>query len=379
MKASDQEKVRDYSPGLEGIPAARTKLSKVDGSAGRLVIAGYEVDDFAGKASFEETIYLLWNGHRANPIELNQFAEELRGARRFSKLIRTIIEEAVYANLPLIDTLRIGSAALSLGSDSENNRRKDALAVLSTFPLIVAWAFRLGKGLAPVLPRQDLDLAANFLYMLEGKEPEPKSVRALNTYLNTVCDHGLNASTFAARVIISTQSDMISAVTGGLGALKGPLHGGAPGPALDTVFEIKTKENAEKVLREKLKHNERLMGFGHRIYKVRDPRADVLAGAAKILYDSESKREFYDLAMHVEKVALQLLKEYKPDRILQTNVEFYTALLLHGLGFPTEIFTPVFAMGRSAGWTAHCFEQLNDRILRPDAIYIGEEGRKWEE
>ncbi len=376
MKTSDSEKEKIYSPGLEGIPAAKTKLSRVNGEAGRLTIAGYEVEEFAGKASFEETIYLLWNGNRANPIELNQFSEELRGSRRFSKVIRTIIEEAVYANLPLIDILRIGSAALSLGA-GEENRKKDAMAVLSTFPLIVAWAYRLSKGLAPVLPKQDLDLAANFLYMLNGTDPETKSVRALNTYLNTVCDHGLNASTFAARVIISTQSDMISAVTGGLGALKGPLHGGAPGPALDTVFEIGKKENAETVLREKLKHGERLMGFGHRIYKVRDPRADVLAAAAKILYNTEEKKEFYDLAMFVEKKALDLLKEYKPDRILQTNVEFYTALLLHGLELPTQLFTPIFAMGRAAGWTAHCFEQLSERILRPDAIYIGEEGKHW--
>ncbi|PJZ66976.1 citrate synthase/methylcitrate synthase [Leptospira wolffii] len=376
MKTSEKEKEKRYSPGLEGVPAARTKLSRVDGEEGRLTIVGYEVEEFAGKASFEETIYLLWNGDRPNPIELNQFGEELRNSRRFSKVIRTIIEEAVYANLPLIDILRIGSAALSLGAGPEN-AKKDAMAVLATFPLIVAWAYRLSKGVAPVLPRQDLDIAANFLYMLEGKEPEHKSVRALNTYLNTVCDHGLNASTFAARVIISTQSDMISAVTGGLGALKGPLHGGAPGPALDTVFEIGEKKNAEKVLREKLSGGERLMGFGHRLYKVRDPRADVLAVAAKNLYDTEEKREFYDLAMHVEKTALRLLKEFKPDRILQTNVEFYTALLLNGIGFPTQLFTPVFAMGRAAGWTAHCFEQLKERILRPDAIYIGEEGRKW--
>ncbi|TGK03069.1 citrate synthase/methylcitrate synthase [Leptospira langatensis] len=376
MILSEQEKEKLYSPGLDGIPAARTKLSLVDGKAGRLIIAGYDVDEFAGKAVFEETIFLLWNDRRPKPTEVSLFAEELRSSRRFSKVIRTIIEEAVYAHLPLIDILRIGSAALSLGSAKED-AKKDAMAVLATFPLIVAWAFRLSKGLAPVLPRQDLDIAANFLYMLKGTEPDARSVRALNTYLNTVCDHGLNASTFAARVIISTQSDMISAVTGGLGALKGPLHGGAPGPALDTVFEIGAKENAEKILREKLQTGERLMGFGHRIYKMRDPRADVLAKASKILYDTEEKKDFYDLAMHVEKTALVLLKEYKPDRVLQTNVEFYTALLLHGLDFPTELFTPVFAMARAGGWTAHCFEQLKERILRPDAIYIGEEGKLW--
>ena len=214
--------------------------------------------------------------------------------------------------------------------------------------------------------------------MLTGAEPAEDRVRALQTYWNTVIDHGLNASTFTARVIISTRSDLVSAVAGAVGALKGPLHGGAPGPALDMVFEIGKTENAEAYLRKKLKGGERLMGFGHRVYKVRDPRADVLSTAASLLDKSGEFEETYSLARHVEKVAVGLLAEYKPGRRLQTNVEFYTALLLHGLGLEPELFTPTFAVSRVAGWLAHCFEQLETgRILRPTSSYVGSLDRPW--
>jgi citrate synthase len=220
--------------------------------------------------------------------------------------------------------------------------------------------------------------AANYLYMLTGEMTNAEFVRALETYLNTVVDHGMNASTFAARVIISTRSDIVSAIVGAIGALKGPLHGGAPGPALDVVFEIGEPNRAETVLREKLERGERLMGFGHRIYRVRDPRADVLASAAERLYSTDSDGDLYELALEVEKTALRLLAEYKPGRNLQTNVEFYTALLLHGLGLPAQLFTPTFAVSRVAGWTAHCFEQQAlDRIIRPQSAYVGPGGRRW--
>ena len=212
-----------------------------------------------------------------------------------------------------------------------------------------------------------------------AREPSAERARALETYLNTVCDHGLNASTFTARVIVSTRSDVISAITGAVGALKGPLHGGAPGPALDMVFEIGTPERAEPVIRAMLDRGERLMGFGHRVYRVRDPRADVLAAAAERFYASDGDRSLYELARHVEATALRLLRERKPDRRLDTNVEFYTALLLHGLGLPTELFTPTFAVGRVLGWSAHCLEQLRDgRLIRPQSAYIGPTERRYD-
>jgi citrate synthase len=199
--------------------------------------------------------------------------------------------------------------------------------------------------------------------------------RALETYLNTICDHGLNASTFAARVIISTRSDVISAITGAVGALKGPLHGGAPGPALDMVFEIGTPERAEAFIRAKLDRGERIMGFGHRVYRVRDPRADVLAQAAERFFSGDGDKSLYSLARSVETTALRLLREYKPERRLDTNVEFYTALLLHGIGLPTQLFTPTFAVGRVLGWSAHCLEQLAEgKLIRPQSVYVGPKG-----
>jgi citrate synthase len=179
-------------------------------------------------------------------------------------------------------------------------------------------------------------------------------------------------------VIFSTRSDLVSAIVGAVGALKGPLHGGAPGPALDTVFEIGEGSRAEEYLRAKLDRGERLMGFGHRVYEVRDPRADVLAAAAERLYATDADTKLYRLALEVEKTAVRLLTEYKPGRNLDTNVEFYTALLLHGLGLPAELFTPTFAVGRVAGWTAHCFEQQElDRLIRPQSEYVGPESRRW--
>jgi citrate synthase len=215
--------------------------------------------------------------------------------------------------------------------------------------------------------------------MLDGAVPSPERVRALDTYLNTVVDHGLNASTFTARVITSTGSDLVSAIVGAVGALKGPLHGGAPGPALDMVFEIGDPARAEEVLRKKIESGERLMGFGHRVYKVRDPRADVLAAAAERLYEHDADRKLYELARAVEKTAIRLLEEYKPGRRLQTNVEFYTALLLHGLGLETSLFTPTFAISRVAGWIAHCLEQRKaNRLIRPQSVYVGPRGLRWD-
>ncbi len=272
-----------------------------------------------------------------------------------------------------MDALRMAAGTVSPGTSDE-----EAITLVARLPTIVAAYGRMLGGEEPVEPDPGLGHAANYLYMLTGEAPGEEFARALETYLNTVSDHGMNASTFAARVIVSTRSDVVSAVVGAIGALKGPLHGGAPGPALDVVFEIGEAGRAERVLREKLGRGERLMGFGHRIYRVRDPRADVLAAAAERLYDTEGDTDLYELALDVERTALRLLAEHRPGRNLQTNVEFYTALLLHGLGLPTELFTPTFAVGRVAGWTAHCFEQqASDRLIRPQSAYVGGRDRRW--
>ena len=356
--------------GLEGVVAASTRLSLVDGEAGRLILGGYAVEDLAPSATFEEVAYLLLNGRLPNPSEHIRFAQDLAARRTLPRAAVAVLEEAAAAKAPPMDALVMAAPLLGLGRD--HDALEDAMTAIASFPTIVGAYWRLRGNAAPVPVRPDLPHAAYYLHQLFGTEASAERARGLETYLNTVCDHGLNASTFAARVIVSTQSDLISAITGAIGALKGPLHGGAPGPALDMVFEAGTPARAEAVVRAKLDRGERLMGFGHRIYRVRDPRADVLAEAAERFYTSDGDRDLYDLARTVEAAALRLLHERKPDRRLDTNVEFYTALLLHGLGLPADLFTPTFAVGRVVGWSAHCLEQLRDgRLIRPQSTYIG--------
>ena len=359
------------SSGLEGVVAAATGLSHVDGERGELVIAGYQVGQLAEQATFEETTWLLWHGELPSAAQLDAFRGALAAVRDVPDSTLALLREGAARHVDAMDALRIAAGTLSLVSD-------DAEGIVARMPTIVAAYWRLRSGQEPLAPRADLAHAANFLYMLSGEVPHPERVRGLETYLNTVIDHGLNASTFTARVITSTGSDLVSAVVGGLGALKGPLHGGAPGPALDMVFEIGEASRAERVLRKKIEAGEKLMGFGHRVYKVRDPRADVLASAAERLFTRAGDMSLYSLARSVEAEALRLLEEYKPGRRLQTNVEFYTALLLHGLGFDVELFTPTFAISRVSGWIAHAFEQRRaNRIIRPQSEYVGPRDRQW--
>jgi citrate synthase len=359
------------SSGLEGVVAATTTLSDVDGERGELVIAGYGVGELASRATFEETTWLLWHGRLPAEAELAAFRGELADERALPDSTLALLRDCAARGIDSMDALRIAAGTISLVSDRP-------AAIVARMPTIVAAFRRLRAGAAPLAPRRDLGHAANFLYMLNGDEPDPERVRGLETYLNTVVDHGLNASTFTARVITSTGSDLVSAVVGALGALKGPLHGGAPGPALDMVFEIGDASRAEDVLRRKIQSGEKLMGFGHRVYKVRDPRADVLAAAAERLFTRAGDMSLYRLARAVEAAALRLLEEYKPGRRLQTNVEFYTALLLHGLGLESGLFTPVFAVSRVSGWIAHAMEQRRaNRIIRPQSEYAGPRGLVW--
>ncbi|GAB4581862.1 MAG: citrate synthase CitA [Anaerolineales bacterium] len=366
-----------FVPGLEGVVAAQTRLSSVDGQRGELIIGGFALEELARKATFEETVYLLWYGNVPTAGQLAEFRTQLAAHRPLPEATLTLLRAAAPHQADPMDVLRMAAGTLSL--DAPNDRNAQALALLARLPTAVAAYWRITQNLDPLPPRAELGHAANYLYILTGKTPSPARVRGLETYLNTVLDHGLNASTFTARVIISTGSDLVSAITGAIGALKGPLHGGAPGPALDTVFEIGTPERAEAILREKILRGERLMGFGHRVYKVYDPRAAVLSIAAREMYAADGDMALYELARSVEQTALRVLEELKPGRNLQTNVEFYTALLLHGLGLPVGLFTPTFAVSRAAGWIAHCFEQIAaGRIIRPQSEYIGAKGRVWE-
>jgi citrate synthase len=363
--------------GLEGVVAASTRLSRVDGNAGQLTIAGYAVDDLAPRATFEEVAYLLLHGRLPDPADRAAFTRDLASRRELPAIVHTVLRDAAAAATPAMDALRMAAPLLSLGREDDPDEH--ALTAIAAFATIVGAYGRYRRGEAAVPIRTDVSHAAHYLHQLTGELPSAERTRGLETYLNTVVDHGLNASTFAARVIVSTRSDVISAITGAVGALKGPLHGGAPGPALDMVFEIASADRAEAVIRAKLDRGERLMGFGHRVYRVRDPRADVLSHAAERFYASGGERELYDLARQVEATALRLLRERKPDRRLDTNVEFFTALLLHGLGLPSDFFTPTFAVGRVAGWAAHCLEQLRDgKLIRPQSEYVGPTGLRYE-
>jgi citrate synthase len=362
---------RMVNSGLDGVVAASTRLSHVDGERGELLIAGFRVGDLAEHATFEETTWLLWHGDLPSAQQLDAFRSALAAERALPAATVSLLRECARRSVEPMDALRIAAGTISLESN-------EAIAIVSRFPTIVATFWRVQRGVEPLAPRRDLNHAANFLYMLNGEDPDPERVRALETYLNTVVDHGLNASTFTTRVITSTGSDLVSSVVGALGALKGPLHGGAPGPALDMVFEIGEGSRAEEILRKKLAAGEKLMGFGHRIYRVRDPRAEVLAAAAERLYTRAGDLSLYALARSVEATAIRLLEEYKPGRRLQTNVEFYTALLLHGLGLDVSLFTSTFAVSRVSGWIAHALEQRREnRIIRPQSEYSGPRGRHW--
>lgn len=370
----------DFQPGLEGVVAAQTRLSHVDGQRGEMILGGYAVEQIAPNASFEEVVYLLWHDRLPDAQELAALGAALAQRRSLPRATTNLLCEIAREQLPAMDALRMAAGTLDLElSAAERAGDGLALALLARLPTAIAAWWRLRHGLPPVAPDPALGHAANYLYMLFGERPSAAAARGLNTYLNTVADHGLNASTFTCRVITATRSDLVSAVTGAIGALKGPLHGGAPGPALDMVFEIGAAERAEAYLRAKLERGERLMGFGHRIYKVRDPRAEVLGAAAASFYAAtEDKRQLYKLATAVEETAVRLLAEYKPGRNLQTNVEFYTALLLHGLGLPVELFTSTFAIGRAAGWIAHAQEQIaTGRLIRPASHYVGAHERRW--
>ncbi|MDB5430921.1 MAG: citrate synthase [Caulobacter sp.] len=353
------------SDGLEGVVAADTVLSEVDGQNGRLIIRGYPVEDLSGHTRFEEVAGLLLDGFFEDlPSDLTADLGRAR-AEVFAEV--SALDVGLLARQP-IEIMRSLTARLADGDDLAT-----ALRLIAAPAVFTAAAVRAQAGQPPVAPDPDLGHAADILRMLRGHTAGLRESAALDAYLVTVCDHGLNASTFAARVVASTQAGLTSAVLAGISALKGPLHGGAPGPVIDMLNEIGTPENARAWIENALDHGERLMGFGHRIYKVRDPRADALKRAITLVGEgSNTLPGRLAFAQAVEQAVLTILRERKPNRPLDVNVEFYTALLLEALAIPPAAFTCVFAMGRVAGWIAHAREQLiGGRLIRPQSRYIG--------
>ncbi|MBS0295165.1 MAG: citrate synthase/methylcitrate synthase [Proteobacteria bacterium] len=354
--------------GLEGVVAAETVLSAVDGEGGRLVIRGHTLGELAGRTSFEQVAHLLLEGFFDDLPDPEALARRLGAARAQVFAHTTAIDETLKTLGP-IEAMRALTARLADGDDLDT-----ALRLLAAPAVFTPAVLRAARSLAPIAPDPALGHTADILRMLDGRIPSPARAAALDAYLVTVSDHGLNASTFAARVVASTQAGLTSAVLAGISALKGPLHGGAPGPVIEMLDAIGTPENAAPWLQAALDRGERLMGFGHRVYRVRDPRADALKGAYRTLNVAEPARDPGRLALAeaVEAAALEALRQAKPDRRLETNVEFYTALLLEAVGLPHEAFTCVFAMGRTTGWLAHAREQvLSGRLIRPQSAYVG--------
>lgn len=348
--------------GLEGVVVAETELSRVDGERGELIIRGHRVDELAGRASFAEVCALVWHGS----LEAEPSLSAALGRARLEAFARLgSLGDALEAD-DAMDALRAGLAHLACPVEAEQVAITGTLAVLAA-----AW-WRARRGEAPLAPDPALSHAADLLRMLDGRTPEPARVQALETYWATVVDHGMNASTFTARVVASTRSDGVSAVVAALGALKGPLHGGAPGPVLDMLDAIQGPERAEEWLRGELSAGRRIMGMGHRVYRVRDPRAAVLEREVERLEQAGLGGQRLVLARAVERAAQGVLRERYPARRLEANVEFYTAILLDAVGVDRRLFSALFALSRVAGWLAHVGEErARGRLIRPRARYVG--------
>jgi citrate synthase len=359
--ASSTTDDRPYSPGLEGVLAGETALSKVDGANGRLIYRGYRIGDLVERGTYSAVANLLWTGDWV----------------RSHRLPTTPVPDAVLSTLRALphdakpmDALRTAVSAWGATQKLAWPPTVEQARALTAFsPSALAAFARIRSGKEPIEPDPSLDLVEGFLYQLKGERPDAGTTRALDAYFVVGAEHGFNASTFTARVITSTMSDIASAVAGAIGTMKGPLHGGAPSEVVDQLSKMGSVEHAEQWLREALDRGERLMGFGHRIYRAYDPRA---AALRKVAEGMEHKPDWLALAIQVEDMALRLLAERHPDRALKTNVEFYAAPVLQGVGLSPDLFPATFSLARHAGWTAHVLEQAaNNRLIRPDVRYVG--------
>ncbi|GAC1334285.1 MAG: citrate synthase [Candidatus Dormibacteria bacterium] len=360
---------QQYSPGLEGIVAARTSMSDVNGRTGKLLYRGFDIAELAEKSNFEETCYLLYRGVLPNRDELEQLKKDLNGQRALPPKVLSLLQQLDPHAEPM-DLLRTGVSTLAhydadvADMSPEANVRK-ALRLVAQTTTLVAAIGRLHRGLEPVEPDPSLGVATDFLRMWSGEMPDETASKVMDVALILHADHGMNASTFTARVIASTLSDMHSAVVGAIGALKGPLHGGANAAVMEMLEEIGEVDRADEWVRDALVNKKRVMGFGHRVYKVYDPRATVLKKFSKDLGERAGETKWYDMSEKVEKVVLEVKK-------LNPNVDFYSASTYHVLGLERFIFTPIFALSRMAGWTAHILEQYeNNRLMRPESEYVG--------
>ncbi len=358
-----------FVKGLEGVVASQTALSLVDGENSRLLYRGIPVGELAANSTFEESIYLLWNGKLPLPAELKAFKKLLAQDRKAPKEILAIIRKFPKKAQPMA-VLRTAASMLSLfipksGSLNVEDMKREAYRMTAVFPTLIAAFYRTRIGKPFIAPDSKLSHAANFYYMMHGKRPASEMERALDAYLILLADHGLNASTFSARVTTSTESDIYSAITSAIGTLKGDLHGSANQHAMEMILDIAKPEIAENYVRDLLRQKKKVMGFGHRIYKKEDPRATVFRDIAKKLCEKAGEFKWMSISNKVEKVMWE-------EKQIPCNVDFFSASVLYILDFPVDFFTTVFAASRVAGWTAHAIEQKTDnRLIRPAAEYTG--------
>lgn len=371
------------NPGLEGLAFTNTQLSVMDGKQGRLWFCGYDIHDLVERASYEEVCFLLWNRRLPTATELNELTQWLRENRPLPKPVWGIMHVLPGESEPM-EALRTVASTLSMFdpcSDYLHNGHLNMCRVVSLtakFPTILASFDRLRRDLPPIEPRADLGHGANLLWMLTGQEPDPDDARALELYSVLLADHGMNASTFSARVTTSTLGDIYSATVTALGTLKGPLHGGATEAGMKQLMEIGGPENVDRWVKERLDAGKRIMGFGHRVYRVEDPRAAILRQLSQEVAERKGKTHWHDTALRLEERVLD--QPYFKERNIQINVDLYTGPLLASLGLAADLFTPMFAVGRIAGWTAHMLEQhANNRLIRPRAVYQGPRDLSWVE
>jgi citrate synthase len=359
------------SRGLEGVVANTTRLSDVIGDKGQLIYCGYDINELAGKVSYEEVVYLLWNNKLPNRKELESFVNQLRSQRNLPEGVVDFIKAAPKNAAPM-DVIRTGVSMLGL---YDPNIRKEATvemgkqrarSITAKIGVIAAY-FHRARNSQPLPPvREDLSEAAHFLYLMTGEPPSKEAADTLDVAFVLHADHGMNASTFSARVTISTLSDMYSAITSAIGTLKGPLHGGANEEVIHMLEEIGSEDKVDAYIDKQLAQKKKIMGIGHRVYKTLDPRAPHLRAMAIKLSEKIGEPKWIRMSQRIA----ELMKQKKN---LNANVDFYSATVYYSLGIPTDLFTPVFAIARTAGWTAHVLEQLEDnRLYRPLSEYVGE-------
>lgn len=364
----------NLAKGLEGVVAAATRLSDVRGDVGELIYCGYNINELAGRVCYEEVVHLLHHNHLPNKRELQELKERLAAARELPAGVIDILKKLPKSTPPM-HAIRTGISALGCfdshaDEDNMDAHRERAMRLIAQISIITAYFHRLRQGKSLLAPDPSLGEAANFLYLISGEKPSEEKEKTMDLCYTLHADHGMNASTFCARVTIATLSDMYSAITSAIGTLKGPLHGGANEGVIKMLKEIGSPQNVDDYVMDCLAQKKKIMGIGHRVYKVLDPRAPHLKRMAQKLSAKLGEPKWIQMS---ERIAEIMARE----KNLQANVDFYSATVYYSLGIPTDLFTPIFAIARTSGWTAHVIEQLADnRLIRPQSIYTGPDGLK---